>query len=190
MSDPFVGQILLTPFNFAPRGFALCQGQILPISQNTALFALLGTIYGGNGVSTFALPDLRGRVPLAFGQGPGLSDYFQGEVGGAETVTLGQTQIPAHSHAMTNALTATARCRNAAGNQLTPVGNVPAIEAAGVTATYSNAVPDANLRTGALAVGGALTAAPAGGGQPHDNRQPYLGLNYCIALQGVFPARQ
>jgi len=186
MVDPFVGQILFFPFNFPPRGFAFCQGQLLPISQNTALFSLLGTMYGGDGKTNFALPDLRGRVPIGFGQGPGLFDYEQGTTGGSETITLLQSEIPAHTHAITNALTATARCKNGPGNQRTPVGNVPAIEAGQVTATYS-AAPDANMRTGAIGVTG--TSAVAGGGLPHDNRQPYLALNYCIALQGVFPPR-
>ncbi len=187
MSDQFVGQILLFGCNFAPLGFAFCQGQLLPISQNTALFSLLGTYYGGDGRTTFALPDLQGRVPVAFGQGPGLSNYDQGGAGGSETITLNVTQIPAHSHTLTNSLTATARGKNGMGNQQTPVGNVPAVEAAGVTATYSDAVPDANMRTGAIAVSGATS--PAGSSQPHENRQPYLALNYCIALQGVYPPR-
>jgi microcystin-dependent protein len=179
---------MLFPFNFAPTGFAFCQGQLLPISQNTALFSLLGTQYGGNGISNFALPDLRGRAALAFGQGPGLGDYFQGESAGSEFVTLDATQIPQHTHPVTSSLNATARCKNGPGNQKSPVGNVPAIEAAGVTATYSDAAPDANMRPGSIAVSGA--SASAGGSQQHDNRQPYLGMNYCIALQGVFPSRQ
>ena len=183
----FVGQILLFPFNFPPRGFAFCQGQLLPISQNTALFSLLGTMYGGDGRTNFALPDLRGRVPMAFGQGPGLSAYEQGTAGGSDTIALTANEMPAHTHAMTHALTATARCKNGTGNQRTPVGAVPAIEAMGVTATYSDSVPDANMRTGAIGVSGAT--AGAGSSQPHDNRQPYLVLSYCIALQGVFPPR-
>ena len=185
--EPFVGQILLFPFNFAPRGFAFCHGQLLPISQNTALFSLLGTFYGGDGRSNFALPDLRGRAPVGFGQGQGLSNYEQGSRGGSETIALLTSELPAHIHATTNALTATARARNGPANQRTPVGNVPAIEAMGVTATYSDAVPDANMKLGAIALSGAT--ASAGSSQPHDNLQPYLTLNYCIALQGVFPPR-
>jgi len=189
MSDTFVGQILLLPSNFPPKGFAFCWGQLLPISQNTALFSLLGTMYGGDGKSTFALPDLRGRVALSFGQGPGLSTYTQGQSGGTETITLVAAQLPSHTHALTNGLTATARGKNGTANQRTPAGNVPAVEASQVTATYRNTAPDANAAAGAVVLGGSVTAAAAGGSQPHDNRQPYLTLNFCIALQGIFPAR-
>jgi microcystin-dependent protein len=134
MSEPFIGMIILVGFNFAPRGWAVCNGQLLPISQNTALFSLLGTTYGGNGQTTFALPDLRGRVPNGMGQGPGLSNYTIGQVGGVEGVTLTVNQMPAHTHVITpGGLAATSRVKNAAGNRQTPVGNVPAIEAAGVT---------------------------------------------------------
>jgi microcystin-dependent protein len=188
MSDQFVGQILLFPFNFPPKGFAFCQGQLLPISQNTALFSLLGTMYGGNGISNFALPNLQGCVAMGFGQGPGLTFRSQGDVVGLEAVTLSVAELPAHSHAIDiSALTATARCKNGAGNQSAPAGNVPAIEAAGLTATYSDAAPNASMHS--LPATASLIAAPAGGSQPHDNRQPYLALNYCIALQGVFPPR-
>ena len=190
MSQPFVGMIILAGFNFAPRGWAFCQGQLLPIAQNTALFSLLGTTFGGNGQTTFALPDLRSRVPVGFGQGPGLSNYDLGQVGGVEDVTLLLTQLPAHGHAVPGTgLTATSHVKGAAGNQQTPVGNVPAIEAAGVTATYSDQVPDATMGSGAVTVGGSATAASAGGGQPFGIIQPYLGMNYCIALQGIFPSR-
>lgn len=188
MATCFVGEILLVPYNFAPLGFAFCRGQLLPISQNTALFSLLGTQYGGDGKSNFALPDLRGRAPLAFGQGPGLSNYFQGEAGGVETVALTLNEMPAHSHTLTSTLTATAQCKNGAGNQQTPVGNVPAIESSGVTATYSSAAPDAAMRAGSLAVSGTLATNPAGGSLAHDNRQPYLVMDYVIALNGIFPA--
>lgn len=187
-TDVFVGEILLFPCNFAPRGFAFCQGQLLPISQNTALFSLLGTIYGGDGKSNFALPDLRGRVPIGFGQGPGLSLYDQGGSAGVESVALAATQIPAHTHALTNTLTATARGKNAPGNQRTPVGGVFASDASGVTGVYSNAAPDA-AGGGAVVLPSGATTAESGGSQPHENRQPYLTLNFCIALQGVFPSR-
>ena len=190
MSQPYLGMIILVPYNFAPRGWAFCQGQILPINQNTALFSLLGTTYGGNGQTTFALPDLRGRVPNGMGQGPGLSNYSIGQVGGVETATLTVNQMPAHTHVITpGGLTATSRVKNAAGNRQTPVGNVPAIEAAGVTATYSDQAPDASMGAGAIAISGSPTAATAGGSQPFDNLQPYLTMNYCIALQGIFPSR-
>jgi microcystin-dependent protein len=188
MADtPFLAQIALFSFNFAPQGWATCSGQLLPINQNQALFSLLGTMYGGNGQTNFALPDLRSRVPLGLGQGPGAS-YLVGEAGGAETVTLAVQHLPAHGHTVdASALTATVRCSSAPANQRSPAAGVPAVEAAGVTATYSNALPDANMKAGGVAV--AMTANSAGGGQPHDNRQPYLGLTYCIALQGIFPSQ-
>ena len=165
----------------------MCFGQLLPINQNQALFSLLGTTYGGNGQTTFALPDLRGRVPLGFGQGPSAS-YNLGETGGAEAVALGVQHLPAHVHAIdTNALTGTVACGNTAANQRSPAGGLPAIEAAGVTATYSSMAPDANMRAGAVAV--ATTSTVSGGGQGHSNLQPYLVLTYCIALQGDFPSQ-
>jgi microcystin-dependent protein len=182
--------IILVPYNFAPRGWAFCAGQLLPISQNTALFSLLGTTYGGNGVTTFALPDLRGRVPIGQGQGPGLSSYVLGEVDGVENVVLSVGQMPAHTHAITlGTLAAAARAKNASGNRQTPVGNVPAIEAAGVTATYSDQAPDASMGAGAIAMSGAPAAAATGSGLPVSILQPSLTLNYCIALQGIFPSR-
>lgn len=189
MSTPFVGQILLFPFNFAPKGFAFCQGQLMPLSQNTALFSLLGTTYGGDGKSNFALPDLRGRVPLHFGQGPGLSLYNRGQSAGSDAIALLPTEIPAHTHAMTSALTATATCKNGPANAATPVANVPASESAGTTATYSNLAPNATMSAGAIAISGSLGELPPGNGQPHPNLQPYLTMSYCIALQGVFPPR-
>jgi microcystin-dependent protein len=188
--DPFVGQILWFPFNFAPPGYALCQGQILPISQNTALFSLLGTTYGGNGQSNFALPDLQGKVALGFGQGPLLTNYSQGETGGSETVALLTSTIPSHTHAVSAAPGAsTVACKNGPGNQPTPAGNVPAIESTGVTATYSSAVPDSAMAAGSIALSGAAAVGAAGGSLPHTNLQPHLAINYCIALQGIFPAR-
>lgn len=188
--DPFIGEIILVPYNFAPRGYAFCNGQILAIAQNTALFSLLGTTFGGNGQTTFALPDLRGRVPVSSGQGPGLSSYSLGQMGGAENTTLLTTQMPAHTHVMSvGTLSAAARARNAAGNSASPVNAVPAAEAAGVTATYSNLAPDASMATGAIALSGAPAAAVAGSSQPFSNIQPYLTLNYCIALEGIFPSR-
>jgi len=186
--DPYLSEIAVFSFGLLPRNWATCSGQLLPINQNQALFSLLGTTYGGDGRVTFALPDLRGRVPLGFGQGPGLGNYVLGQVGGSETVVLGVTQLPAHTHATSaSGLTVTARCRNSAGDRQTPVGNVPSIEAAGVTATYSDALPDANMNSGAIAMDG-VTAA-SGGSQPHANVQPSLALTFCIALQGVFPSQ-
>jgi microcystin-dependent protein len=190
MSNPFIGQLMLVPYNFAPRGWAFCNGQLLPIAQNTALFSLLGTTYGGNGQTTFALPDLRGRAAISSGQGPGLSSYTLGQRSGAETHTLIVTEMPAHTHTVSiGTLAAQARARNSPANSNTPLDNVPAIEAAGVTATYSSAAADANMSAGAIALAGAPTAATSGGSQPHNNLPPYLALNYCIALQGIFPSR-
>lgn len=169
MSDPFIGELRLLPFNFAPRGWATCNGQLLSIAQNQALFALIGTFYGGNGVTTFALPDLRGRVPISSGQGPGLSNYSVGEVAGVETVTLVGGQAPPHTHAVAATLTATTK---------NPNGALPAFTSAG-----------ASYGTNANAAMGAAMVSPNTGGQPHENRQPLLVLNWCIALQGIFPSR-
>jgi microcystin-dependent protein len=190
MSEPFLGMIIIVPYNFAPRGWAFCSGQIMPIAQNTALFSLLGTTYGGDGQTTFALPDLRGRVPVGAGQGPGLSAYEIGQAGGQESVDLLISQMPSHTHAITlNNLAATANTKNAAGNSQSPVGSVPAIEAAGVTATYSTALPDTTMAAGAISVTGTATAAPAGSSEPFPVLPPYVTFNYCIALQGIFPSR-
>lgn len=174
MADPFVAEIRIFPFNFAPKGWAWCDGQLMPLSQNTALFSLLGTTYGGDGKSTFALPDLEGRAPMHPGQGPGLSLHDLGETGGSETVTLLESEIPAHSHA----LMATTQ----AANQATPIGN----SLAKTTGTFSPYLPPAgaplaNMSPNAL--------PPAGGDQPHNNLMPYLTFYFCIALQGVFPPR-
>ena len=178
--DPFVGQIALFPYNFAPNGWAFCQGQLLPISQNTALFSLLGTQFGGDGRSNFALPDLRGRVPNGQGQGPGLSDYSMGEMLGAEGVGLTTGTVPAHTHsfpAFTVAATTNA-----------PNGALPAqAHGTGRGGGFPVNIFTAPAATVNLAAG-QLAPAP-GGGIPHNNLQPYLTLNWCIALRGVFPAR-
>lgn len=171
MADPFVAEVRMFPFNFPPTGWAFCNGQILPLSQNTALFSLLGTIYGGNGKSTFALPDLQGRAPMHQGQGPGLSDRFLGETGGSETVTLLESEIPAHAHAL-NTVTDS-------GLQSTP-GNAVAARA-NLYKTNPAVNTLVSMSVNAIAL--------AGGDQPHNNLQPYLTVNFCIALQGVFPSR-
>ena len=176
--EPFVGQITLFPFFFAPRGWAFCQGQLLPISQYAALFSLLGTYYGGNGASNFALPDLRGRVPIGQGQSPGGSAYVIGSVQGEEAVTLLASQIPPHSHPF------------------------PAVAAQATTNAPSGALPAEGHGSGRGAFPVNLYAplqtrvplasgqvAPAGGGHAHNNLQPYLTLNWCIALQGIYPPR-
>ena len=169
MTQPFLGEIRIFPYNFAPRGWAFCNGQILSIAQNTALFSLLGTTYGGNGQTTFALPDLRSRVPMHQFQGPGLSDRSLGEQSGTETVTLISTEMPQHNHLF-----------NASNNDATdsaPQGNVPALIPSG----GYNASPNTQMNPTAVAI--------AGGSQPHNNIQPYLVLSFCIALSGIFPSR-
>lgn len=173
MSDPFIGQITLFAGNFAPRGWAFCDGQLLPISQNTALFSILGTTYGGDGRTTFALPDLRGRVPLHPGQGPGLSNRQLGEAGGTENVTLLVNQMPNHTHA--------AQADAGTATQQNPTNHVLASEAAGVTATYSSNPPNTTMNPQAIGA--------TGGSQPHNNMPPFLGVNFIIALQGIFPSR-
>jgi len=172
MADPFVAEIRIFPFNFAPTGWAMCNGQLLPISQNTALFSLVGTFYGGDGKSTFGLPNLQGMVALGQGQGPALSQYFVGESGGVENVNLLQAQLPAHTHA--------AKCTSVPGNTQQPSGHVWAKDLTGKV-DY-NSAPDGSAMN-ATALGG------AGGDVPHSNLQPYLVLNYCIAMQGIFPSR-
>jgi microcystin-dependent protein len=159
----------------------------MSISQNTALFSLLGTMYGGNGTSNFALPDLRGRASMSFGQGQGLLQRDQGEIGGEEAVQLTVLTLPQHTHVLTPG--GAVRAASTLGNQRSPTGTVPAGESSGVTATYSNATPFALMKGGGVTFGGTATAANAGNGLAHENRQPFLTLNFCIALQGVFPPR-
>jgi microcystin-dependent protein len=183
MSEPFIGEIVLFAGNFAPRNWAFCQGQILSIAQNTALFSILGTTYGGNGQTTFALPDLRGRVPIGTGQGPGLSPRNLGEMAGSETQTLLITEMPAHNHTVTTTLTGT----SATANQGSPGDGILATSSTLSLYVRSNINPPLNRP---LAAGGlSSTAGVSGGGQPHNNMQPYLGLNYIIALFGIFPSR-
>lgn len=166
-SLPYLGEISPVAFNYAPRGWAFCSGQLLPINQNQALFSLLGTTYGGNGQTTFALPDLRGRVAVSSGQGPGLSNYSLGERAGVENVTVSISELPSHGHAV-----------NVASEAITPTpeANLPAVQknhAAYGPAPASALDPD--------------TIVPRGGSQAHSNMQPYLCINYIIAIQGVFP---
>jgi microcystin-dependent protein len=172
MADPFVAEIRIFPFNFAPRGWAMCNGQILPLSQNTALFSLLGTYYGGDGKSTFALPNLQGSVPLHPGQGQGLSTYYLGQSSGSETVTLLQTEIPVHTHVL--------RTSTSPANRTAPSGNSIA-RASGATPYIAPGGQTTTMAFEALGL--------AGGSQPHTNMQPFLTLNFCIALQGIFPPR-
>lgn len=167
--DPFVAEIRILPTNFAPTGWAFCNGQLLPISQNTALFSLLGTTYGGDGKSTFALPNLQGTAPMHPGQGPGLSLRDLGEVGGEETVTLTQAQTPSHTHPLN-------------ADSGSPTTGSPANAALASPAALRKYSAAADLEP-------MVPIGAAGGSQPHNNMQPYLTLNFCIALQGVYPPR-
>lgn len=175
MSDQFVAEIRIFPFNFAPKGWAFCDGQLLPISQNTALFSLLGTTYGGDGKSTFGLPDLQGSSPMQQGQGPGLSQRFLGELGGEQNVTLLQTEMPAHIH---GALGASGTGQNS------PVANA---WASGLKTGPSVYTPSGTQNNDVAMNPLALTIT--GGSLPHNNMMPFLTLNFCIALQGIFPPR-
>jgi microcystin-dependent protein len=171
VADPFVAEIRVFPFNFAPRGWAWCDGQLLPLSQNTALFSLLGTTYGGDGKSNFALPDLQGSVPFHPGQGPGLGLYDLGEIGGTETVTLLESEIPVHTHVVQASASDEAESNVPTGNSLTRAKlNI-----------YSTNTTLKAMSFNAL--------APTGGSIPHNNMMPYLTFYFCIALQGVFPPR-
>lgn len=171
MADPFIAEIRVFPFNFAPRGWAQCNGQILPISQNTALFSLLGTVYGGDGKSTFALPNLQGSIPLHPGQGQGLSLRDLGEQGGSSAVTLLHSEIPAHTHSARAAPDSADLQIPAAGRSLARAGGLAYAPAASLTPMAPEGV------------------SPTGGDLPHNNLMPTLTLNFCIALQGVYPPR-
>lgn len=173
MTSPFLAEIRIFPFNFAPVGWAFCDGQILPLSQNTALFSLLGTTYGGDGKSNFALPNMQGNAPMFYGQGPGLSLHDIGETGGSDTVSLLESEIPSHPHA----LMATPQQADAG----TPAPNLALARSTPGMIYTATTTPQAQLSDS--------TIAPAGGDQPHNNLMPYLTLNFCIALQGVFPPR-
>ena len=172
MADPFVAEIRIFGFNFAPKGWAFCNGQILPISQNTALFSLLGTTYGGDGKSTFALPDLQGSVPVHPGQGKGLSLYDLGQTGGSETVTLIESEIPVHTHLL--------KAFNDVGEDRIP-GPTESLARSTGGLLYAAPAAAATMAPQALSVAGASF--------PHNNMMPYLTLSFCIALQGVFPPR-
>jgi microcystin-dependent protein len=170
LADPFVAEIRIFPFNFAPKGWAWCDGQLMPLSQNTALFSLLGTVYGGDGKSNFALPNLQGRAPMHPGQGPGLSLHDLGESSGSETVTLLESEIPAHTHSL--------RGNNQFGDSVIPTGKTLA------------RFPDAyQQNTSNLVMMAPQALTPVGGSLPHNNLQPYLTFYFCIALQGIFPPR-
>ena len=169
MSDQFVAEIRIFPFNFAPKGWAFCDGQLLPLSQNTALFSLLGTTYGGDGKSTFGLPNMQGNAPMQPGQGPGLSLRDLGEMSGSETITLLTAEMPVHNHTMSTT--------NEDGNNAQPANR------------YFGRGQPLYVAPSALQTMASQCVAPAGGDLAHNNMQPYLTLNFCIALQGIFPQR-
>jgi microcystin-dependent protein len=179
MSDPFVAEIRIFPFNFAPKGWAFCNGQLLPLSQNTALFSLLGTTYGGDGKSNFALPNMQGNVAMFYGQGPGLSLYDIGETGGSQTVTILDSEMPSHSHSL-NATTAVGTTNQPNGAMLSE-GGWSFSGNSGKVPYYTTTAPAVNM--------GSQGVGFAGSSFPHNNMMPYLTLNFCIALQGVFPPR-
>lgn len=182
MSEPFIGQIVAAGFNYPPVGWAACNGQLLSISENELLFSLIGTTYGGDGTSTFAVPDLRGRSPVGFGQGSGLSPYVLAQNGGVETVTLIGGQLPVHSHGVT--ASSAPGTANAPASNLYPATQGPANPPPQVSAYAPyNAATQVPLAGGTIGLGGQV------GPQPHANRQPYLALNYIIATEGVYPPR-
>jgi microcystin-dependent protein len=181
MSNPYLSMIEAFAFNFAPRGWATCAGQTLSIAQNTALFSLLGTTYGGNGQTTFNLPDLRGRLALSFGQGPGLSSYSLGAAGGQESHQLLTSEVPTHSHALNATNNGQANGTNVPSSSVL-MGSGYGMEANNpVENVYSNAAPTVAMAAGAVSA--------VGNNLPHENRMPFLTINYCIALQGIFPSR-
>jgi len=171
-AEPFIGQIAVVAFNYAPQGWAKCEGQLMSIQQNSALFALLGTTYGGDGVSTFRLPDLRGRVPMGDGSGPGLTPRVLGEMSGSETNTLTIGQMPMHSH--------TVNASTVDGDQNLPTNSIPANTKA-LDKEYTATAPNTTMSPGMIGV--------SGGSQPVNNMQPYLTLTYIIATQGIWPSR-
>jgi microcystin-dependent protein len=173
VADPFVAEIRIMPFSFAPAGWAWCDGQLMPLAQNLALFSLLGTTYGGDGKSTFALPDMRGAAPVQPGQGPGLSPYALGESGGSDTVTLTTAQLPSHTH--------TVQARTPDAGDTSVPGRGAALAPSSGAAVYQSTA-GADLSDETLSVHGS--------GSPHNNLQPYLTLAFCIALQGVYPPRE
>lgn len=189
MAEPFIGQIIMFGGNFAPRGWALCDGQLLPIAQNSALFSILGTIYGGDGRTTFGLPDLRGRVALHAGSGPGLTPRTLGQKAGAQDTTLNVNNIPAHNHPATSV----ANCVVGPGNTNVASANFWSKDFGGQSGTYNSGPADGTMasNTNNLPADNAVTTTVenTGGGQSFNNMQPYQVVNYIIALTGIFPSR-
>ena len=187
--DPFLGQIIMFAGNFAPRGWALCEGQLLPINQNQALFSILGTTYGGDGRTTFALPELRGRTPISQGDGPGLPSYRLGAKSGQATHVLNTLEMPSHNHTATATAAGTGKIQVSSGGATSgeAVEGTPAD--AGATSIYNSAAADDEGAGVAITATATATVLNNGGSQGHNNMQPYLAVNYIIALQGVFPSR-
>ncbi len=177
--EPFIGQIIMFAGNFAPRGWAFCDGQLLPIAQHSALFSIVGTYYGGDGRNTFALPDLRGRVPVHPGHGPGLLNHTIGEKGGAESVALNTNELPAHTHRSTG----TIRANSAQSNNNNPENAFLSTLSGGIKG-YSD-VANTNMNAGSVIV----STSKVGGSKPHTNMQPFQCVNFIIALQGIYPPR-
>lgn len=173
MAEPFIGQIITTGFNFAPIGYALCNGQLMSIAQNTALFSLLGTQFGGDGITTFALPDLRGRASINQGQGPGLTNRVMGEASGEVNHTLITNEMPMHNHGV--------MASGVGGNSISPKTAYPAVDGGETSSTYSTGGTTGQMNPMMLSL--------AGGSQPHNNMQPYLVISFSIALEGIFPSR-
>ena len=185
--DAYIGEVRIFGFNYAPQNWALCQGQLLSIMEHTTVFALLGTTYGGDGRTTFGLPDLRGRVPVGQGSGPGRYPRYMGQYGGSEDVTLSVANLPSHTHAATTELTLRAKCSTGEGDSENPVGNLPATAEEGAPYSTGSAAGDMD---GAAVQGTAVTTiANTGSGQAFDNHSPFQVLNYCICLSGVWPPR-
>jgi microcystin-dependent protein len=189
--DPILGQLILFPFNWAPRGWALCWGQLLNITDNTALFSLINTIYGGDGRVTFGLPDLRGRIPIGMGQGPGLTNYYIGQFGGVEGIVMTEANLASHFHVQDlSSATAQLLGNEAGGDSLVPKDCT--LTKSETTELYSTEAPDEtkNFHADSIKITGGGNTLPAGGNQPLENRQPYLAMNWCIALDGIYPSRQ
>jgi len=187
--EPFIGEIRTFGFNFAPRGWARCDGSILPISQHSALFSLIGTIYGGDGRTTFALPDLRGRSAVHEGQGPGLTPRTIGERGGRESVVLTPNELPSHTHALTGEVTASLEAEAAVADRANPRDNMLAISGRDTIYAAPGEASNFPMHPDSISVNNTLAVGATGGGVPVGVQDPYLVLNVCIALVGVFPSR-